>query len=197
MTKTKHFPSPVATMFARQVRPGYETEYEEWLAGISEAASRFHGSQGTTILKPTGVREEYIAISQFENSDCLEAWLCSDQRRDWLEKLNTIALDHEEVKALTGMERWFTLPNRAVSQPPARYKTAILVFVGLYPLLLVINALLAPVTDPWPRAVQILLSLSISIPVMVWVVLPWLTRLSFGWLYPSYRRAGLARSEKR
>lgn len=195
MTKSRHFPSPVTAMFARQVKPGYEAEYEQWLGGISKASSEFPGNQGTTILKPSGARQEYIAITQFETAECLERWLCSKEREQWLEKLNAIALDHEEVEALTGMERWFTLPNRAVSQPPARYKTATLVFLGLYPLLLGLNLILDPFTRELPFPARLLISLVISIPLMAWFVSPWLTKLFFRWLYPGHRQSGLTRED--
>lgn len=197
MNKSRHFPSPVTTMFAREVKPGHEAEYESWLGGISKASSLFPGNQGTTILKPSGDRREYIAITQFETAECLERWLCSAERDSWLSKLTDIALDHEEVKALTGMERWFTLPNRAVHQPPARYKTAILVFIGLYPLLLALNSVLAPFTEGLHMSVKILISLVISIPMMVWLVLPWLTQRLFGWLYPRHKESSLTQDTGR
>ena len=189
MTQAKHFPAPVTTMFARRVKPGYESQYETWLKGITQAASAYPGSQGTTILRPSDTRNEYIAISHFDSAEHLEGWLVSPERKEWLERLNAISLDHEEVTSLTGMERWFTLPNRAVTQPPARYKSAFLVFLGLYPLVLLLGYALDPFMEPWPRPLRLLVSLLISVPIMVWVIMPWLTRLGFGWLYPRHRAA--------
>ena len=197
MDRAKHFPAPITTVFARRVKPGHEAAYEEWLAGIAEASSQFPGSQGTTILKPSGASEEYIAVSQFDTTEHLEVWLCSDVRAEWLKKLNAISLDHEEVKALTGMERWFTLPNRAVTQPPARYKSAILVLAGLYPLVLGIEWLIGPKIAHLPFAVRILISLSISVPIMAWVVMPQLTRICFSWLYPKHRPSSLTQRDNR
>ena len=85
------------------------------------------------------------------------------------------------------MECWFTLPNRAVTQPPPRYKTAILVLVGLYPVVLLLNLVLRPVLAGLSNPLQVLVSLIISIPIMVWIVLPQLTRLFFRWLYPRHK----------
>lgn len=175
-------------MFARRVRAGFEAQYEEWLKGISRAASVFPGNQGTTILRPSESRSEYIVITQFDSAEHLEGWLCSPERRDWLAKLESITLEHEEVKSLTGMERWFTLPNRAMTQPPPRWKSAVLVLVGLYPTVMVLRMLLRPVLVGLPDALQVLLSLMISIVLMVWIVMPQLTRLFFRWLYPGHQR---------
>lgn len=192
----KQFPSPVTTIFARRVRPGFERRYEEWLQGIGRASAQFRGNQGTTILCPNGDRREYIAILQFDSSENLERWLVSPEREHWCDKLESITLDSEEVSSLTGMERWFTLPDRSVSQAPPKYKSAILVGVGLYPLVLFLNLFLEPWVGSWHVALQILISLMISIPLMVWIVMPQLTRFFFGWLYPKHRPSRLSRDEK-
>jgi heme-degrading monooxygenase HmoA len=102
----KHFPSPVTTIFARRVRPGFERQYEEWLAGITDVSSRFAGNQGTTILRPGAERAQYIAIVQFDSAANLGCWMDSPERAAWCAKLDAITLDSEEVSTLTGMERW-------------------------------------------------------------------------------------------
>ena len=190
---TKQFPSPVTTIFARRVRPGFERQYEEWLGGITRTLAQFPGNQGSTILRPGAGRTEYIAIVQFDSAENLERWLVSEERADWLAKLESITLDSEEVSSLTGMERWFTLPDRSVTQAPPKYKSATLLLLGLYPLVLVLSPLLQPLIGSWPSALQILVSLVVSIPLMVWIVMPQLTRLFFGWLYPEHKPSRLTR----
>ncbi|MFT7669850.1 MAG: antibiotic biosynthesis monooxygenase (ABM) superfamily enzyme [Planctomycetota bacterium] len=177
--------SPVTTIFARRVRPGSEERYEEWLAGISRSSSGFAGNQGTTILRPGEGRDDYIAITQFDGEDTLEIWLRSTKRGEWLEKLQEIDICREEVLSMAGMERWFTLPNQGANRMPPRYKTAVLVFLGLYPLVLMLDTLLGPSLAGLPKPVQVLISLLISVPMMVWIVLPLLTRVLFRWLHPS------------
>ena len=191
----KQFPSPDTTVFARRVRPGFERQYEEWLEGITRASSQFRGNQGSTILCPGGDRTEYIAIVQFDSSENLERWLVSPERVDWCAQLESITLDSEEVSSLTGMERWFTLPDRSVTQAPPKYKSAILVLIGIYPLVFFLNPLLQPLVGSWPEALRLLASLMVSIPLMVWIVMPRLTRLFFGWLYREHRSSRLTRNE--
>ena len=67
--------------------------------------------------------------------------------------------------------------------------------LGLYPLVLLLNALLQPLIGSWPSALRVLVSLVISVPLMVWVVMPQLTRLFFGWLYPEHSPSPLTRDE--
>lgn len=175
---------PVTTIFARQVRAGFEVQYEEWLAGISQTSSRFTGNQGTTILRPAEGRDEYIAITHFDSAENLELWLLSTEREAWLEKLQAIDVCHEEVTSLAGMERWFTLRDRGATRLPPRYKTATLILLGLYPLVLLLDLVLSPVLSGLPGPLKVLVSLVVSVALMVWIVLPWLTHLFSGWLHP-------------
>lgn len=184
----KQFPCPVTTIFSRRVRPGFEDQYENWLAGISRESSRFPGNQGTTNVRPGDGRGEYITFVQFDATENLDRWLNSEERASWLAKLESITLDSEEVSSLTGMERWFTLPDRSVTQAPPKYKSALLVILGLYPIAMLLRPLFQFLFQGWPIPLAALASMVISVSLMVWVVMPLLTRLFFRWLYPSHAR---------
>lgn len=206
---------PVTAIFARRVRAGSESRYEDWLAGIAQAAARVPGSLGTTILRPgdaprrgrrdgpvdaqsdaqsDGERDaradganaaggEYVAITQFDGAPALDAWLGSAERAQWMSRLDAIDICREDVSTLAGMERWFTLARDDRALPP-RYKTAALVLLGIYPLVLALDVVLGPLLSGLPRPVALLLSLVVSVSIMVWWVLPWLTRVFAGWLRP-------------
>lgn len=182
----KQFPCPVTTIFSRRVKPGFEQQYEEWLRGINAVSAQFPGAQGTTVVRPGHDQGEFVAIVQFDSIENLDRWIESPERAAWLEKLGAITLDSEEVASMTGMERWFTLPNRSVTQAPPRYKSALLLLLGLYPSALVVGWMLQPLLAPLPRSLQLLVSQMVLIPIMVWLIMPQLTRLFFAWLYPEH-----------
>ena len=180
-------PDPVSTIFSHRVRAGSEAHYEDWLAGIVQAAARSPGSQGTTLLRLTERGAEYLAITQFESLEALNAWLGSVERESWLSRLRAIDVCHEDVSTVAGMERWSPLPRVARALPP-RHKTAALVLLGLYPLVLVLDVVLGPHLSSLPRPVRLLASLLVSVPIMVGSVLPWLTRVFDGWLHSEEAR---------
>lgn len=175
---------PVTTVFARRVRPGHEGEYEAWVDGIARTSSGFPGYAGTTVLRPGEGREEYVHITQFGSEAQMRRWLDSPERAEWLEKLASIGVCRESVMSLGGMERWFTLPGTTDDAMPPRYKTAVLVFLGLYPTVFLLDALLGPALRDLPAWLRILTSLAVSVPVMVWGVMPGLTHAFRGWLHP-------------
>jgi len=180
MRRASH--APATRVFRRRVHAGSEERYEDWLTGISQTAAGSPGSQGTTILRPAERGSEYVAIMQFENTESLEAWLGSADRERWMSRLGAVDICQEDVATLTGMERWLTqLPGPGA--PPPRYKSAALVLLGLYPLVLALDVVLGPLLSNLPGPVGLLISLLVSVAIMVWSVLPWLTRVFHGWLH--------------
>lgn len=180
-----HFPCAVTTMVTRRVRPGREASYEAWLREVSAVARTFPGHLGVVILGPHGAAPaSYSAIFSFDTTDHLAAWMRSAERRDWLERARELTLDDGEVESLSGLEPWFVLPDRTVSQAPPRWKMALLTAVGVFPLLLVLKVATAPVLAGWPWPAALAVQLAIGIPLMTWVVMPKLSRWLFTWLYP-------------
>lgn len=191
-----HFPCQVTTMVTRRVVPGREEEYSEGLREVAQMARGFDGHQGVTVLGPHGgPPTEFTAIFTFDSAAHLERWMTSDERRRWLDRARELTVDDEDVESLTGLEPWFTLPNRVVNRPPARWKMALLTALGVYPLLLVLGVVLNPVVGTWPVAFRLGASLVVGIPLMTWFIMPGLSRVFFGWLYPEPERGALNRDQ--
>ncbi len=70
------------------------------------------------------------------------------------------------------------------SVAPAKYKTAILTILALYPPLLALSTLLSYVLPGWPRALLVLLNVLLLVPTMTYYIMPWVTRQFRSWLYP-------------
>lgn len=179
-------------MVTRRVVPGREEEYAEGLREVARIARDFDGHQGVTVLGPHGHSPvEFTAIFTFDSAANLERWMTSGDRRRWLDRAKDLTVDDEDVESLTGLEPWFTLPNRVVNRPPARWKMALLTALGVYPLLLVLSVVLNPVVGGLPLALRLGASLVVGIPLMTWLIMPGLSRLFFDWLYPEPQRGAL------
>ena len=191
-TGDRHFPCPVTTMITRRIRPGREKDYEAWIHSIGAAALEYPGHQGVTVLGPHGMAPvSYTVIFTFDTSANLQGWMTSTDRQEWLDEGEALTLDDEDVQTLTGLERWFTLPNRTVNRPPPRYKMALLTGLGVYPMLVLLGYALNPLIGSWPLPLRMLVSLSIGIPLMTWHIMPTLSRAFFNWLYPEPAREPL------
>ena len=73
-------------------------------------------------------------------------------------------------------------PTKTTASPP-RYKLALLTWIGIYPVIAVLLAVLGAKIGRYPVAVRALVLTAFAIPIMTWLVMPVLTRLAAGWLY--------------
>ncbi len=69
-------------------------------------------------------------------------------------------------------------------KPPPKWKMAILIWLGIYPVITVLVLLLFPymAAAAWPIPLRTLLLTIIAVPVMTFVVLPLLQKLFRNWL---------------
>lgn len=178
---------PVTVSISQSVKPGCETAFEEVLLGIIAAAMIFEGHLGVNVFRPTDLSSpEYRIIFKFDHMSNLGRWEESEVRREWLARLESLTLGPPETQILTGLETWFTLPTQQAIVLPPRYKMALLTWLGIFPLITMLLALLGPVwLNHLPLVLRTLVLTAVLIPLMTYVVMPWLTQLFAQWLYPS------------
>jgi antibiotic biosynthesis monooxygenase (ABM) superfamily enzyme len=88
------------------------------------------------------------------------------------------------VQTITGLEAGFTLPDCASNLHPPKYKMAMLVWLGVFTLVTLFSYLVGPLIAGWPQLARILATTLFVVPVLTYLVLPFLTRLFSRWLYP-------------
>ena len=177
----------VTTVVSHHIRPGREAGYEKWLQGISLVAQTFEGYLGMSILRPQpGEPLNYVLVVQFDTCNHLLAWLHSEIRHEWLERANPLLLEPEQLQTHTGLEAWFEIPT-SFKQPfaPKRYKQAVLVWLGVMGVSLVFQPVLAPLLSGLHPLVAMGCSTAVSVGCLTYFVMPQLTRIFKGWLYPS------------
>ena len=74
---------------------------------------------------------------------------------------------------------------RTPATPPPRYKLALVTWIGVYPVITLLLAVLGPATATWPVPLRTLLLTAVMVPTLTWLVIPALTRIFRSWLDPS------------
>ncbi|MEO1084228.1 MAG: antibiotic biosynthesis monooxygenase [Acidobacteriota bacterium] len=177
---------PVTVVIRRRIHPDRQEEFERWLEGILAAASRFQGYLGARVLKPTDVAtQDYVLLLQYVTPEDLERWETSDERAEWLAKVEPLTLGETSLQRATGLEFWFKLPDDAARKPPPRWKMVIVTLIAIYPLILFLVPALAKLLAHFPPALAALTSTLTLVILMTYVVMPTLTRILCAWLYPT------------
>lgn len=71
------------------------------------------------------------------------------------------------------------------NSPPPRWKTSVLIWLGIYPALTLVLWLAGPTIQDWPLPVRTLVMTAVLVPLMVYALLPALNRLLAPWIRPT------------
>ncbi|MGA7932618.1 MAG: antibiotic biosynthesis monooxygenase [Kovacikia sp.] len=187
---------PVTVSIARRVKPGKEAEFEAFLAGVNAACMKYEGHLGANIFRPANAASsEYRIIFKFDSLTNLRRWEESEERQQWFAQAEPLTQSPPQIQVLTGLETWFTLPGQSTMTPPPRYKMAVVSWLAVFPLITLISTLLQDALSPLPIAFRTLTVTAIAIPSMTYVIMPRMTQLFAGWLYPTPTLPAIAPSE--
>lgn len=184
MLDEQHRLRPAISVIRRAVKHGAEKAFEEWLHGISQEAARFPGHLSVTIFRPPPGGGEYTIVLQFDRDENLQSWLRSEPRRRWIERVRALEESPEHREEVTGLEHWFTLPDKPESAPPPKHKMALLVALAAYPTVLLVHVVLYPIVSRLPYALGALIASVCLVLLLTYVVMPRVTRMFHDWLYP-------------
>jgi antibiotic biosynthesis monooxygenase (ABM) superfamily enzyme len=174
----------ITVVVTRRVKRGREKEAERWNTGIIQAAMKFEGHLGANIIPPTNPQKsEYVVIFRFNNDENLKKWEESSIRAEWIDRAKTFTVGKTKIQKITGLEYWFTMPDKAFQAPPLRYKMAIATIIALYPTVKIVGTISNYLTDFTSISFHPLIELTAIVLLMTYLVMPVVIRLLAFWLY--------------
>jgi hypothetical protein len=189
MVATDAAGEPVTVVVTRRVRSGREAEYEDWLKRLLAEAESLKGYLGATVQRPAADAKvrEFTSVFRFDSVESLKAFEGSELRRRYLAEV----VDYVEADAtwqrLTGLEFWFTPPKGTMVPQPSRWRMAVVMIAVVYGLVVSIGQLVALVMGQAPQSLRLLVTISIEVFLMTYVLMPRLTRWLARWIYPTAR----------
>lgn len=175
----------VTVSIRRTVAPGHIDEVTRWVQAGVNLANKFPGFLGSGWIRQSSDGDDWQMLYRFADEASLEQWERSTQRGQWLVVGRELVVS-ETHRRLSGIEGWFDEQPLAVEPvAPPRWKQAVSIFLGFAPTNIVFTLLTAHFVPGWneiPLGWRTLLSVSILTPVMVYVVLPFVTARLRNWL---------------
>ncbi len=177
---------PVTVVVRRRVRQGHQADYEAWLERLIARASTLPGYLGVDIHRPAdGAPLDYVSVVRFASVEQLRAFEQSDVRRDALREVIPYVEGDAAWERHTGLEFWFAPPPGAVVPRPSRFRMALLLSVLVFGLVLSIGQLVALGLADAPAQARLLLTITIEVFLMVYVLMPWITKHLARFIYPA------------
>ena len=180
MAPHTHSSGPVSAMISCRVPPGSEEKFRAWQARLEEEERRFPGYLGTEVFAPRqGVTQDWSVLFRFDSDEHLEAWLQSEPRQRLLRETEEAFRHFDLRKVGSSFAGWF--PS---SDSPPDWKQAMVVLLGIYPIVALITLYLLPLEKGLPLAVGVFLNNTISTIVLTWPTIMLLNKAFAWWLYP-------------
>ena len=188
---------PITVSIRREVDPDRVAEATVWAQTGVNLANRYPGFLGSGWVRAGEQSTVWHMLYRFSNEQTLAEWEQSPERAWWLEMGKGFVRD-ERSKRRTGIEGWFDEPPTGsipavtddtaapVPSAPPRWKQAVTIWLGFFPVNLAFSLLVAlvPVWD-WdavPLVLRVLVMTLVLTPVMTYWVLPWVTHWLKPWL---------------
>jgi len=177
---------PIHIAITRRARPGCEAEFQQALRDFFQASFGHPGVLGASmIVPPPGSQStEFGILRTFTNENDRDAFYESPLFKAWEERSSPLADDEWEYRRLHGLEAWFRSPQG----PPPRWKMALLTWIAVWPVSMVVQAVLIPLLGQ--RVPHFVVAGAVSgavVVVLTWVAMPFLVKVAYRWLYPPGR----------
>lgn len=174
--------SPVTVVVSRMIAPGKEAAYEEWVQGSMEQMRKFPGFLGAALQKPTPINPHWVFMPRWQSTEHLMAWDSSPELAARVELLEPLIVGGTQRQRIEGLDFWFVPPGEKPSAP--KWKMMLVTIAVLWPVILLLQALLGPVEAMvplwWAKPVVLLV---VMVPLLEYVVMPLVTRALRGWLF--------------
>lgn len=174
----------VAVAIVTHVKSGLESTYLEFEKQFQSAQAKRRGYRGVYLQPPTkktpGV---WTTLIRFDSPDALDEWFVSDERKKLLALSDEVVSSTDYQTVAGSFPGWFPAQETGGKGPP-NWKTAMLVLLGLYPIVMLEIRFLNPAMHELNPAVANFIGNSISVALTTWVTMPLAIKAFTPWLFP-------------
>lgn len=178
MEKTVH----VAVI--RRVRRTHVADFERALTELASKSMNEPGMRGVHIIQPPSCSDvlEYGILRSFASPADRDAFYKGDLYKQWVAKIEPMVEGAPAYREVEGLEAWFREPKGRL---PPRWKMALLTWIAVWPVSMLVPALLLPLLGPpFPRVLASGVVAGGIVTVLTWIAMPLLVKLARPWLHP-------------
>lgn len=183
---------PVTVTIRRRVKAGQDAAFEVAVREFIPQSLRHPGHLGVQVLRPSpGTSSEWVVVIKFQTRGHYDTFRTSDEYTQWCTQLRELLEEEPVYEEQCGLESWFVLPGATAQPVLPRWKMALVSWIGVSSAVISLKYLVAPMVAEWPLVPQQLVMTGLTVMLLTWVIMPFLTRLFKPFLYPA-RRGGEA-----
>lgn len=176
---------PVHVAITRTVREAHVGDFERLLTEFARRSLEVPGSRGVHVLYPApgSASTEYGIMRSFASPADRDAFYATALYKDWLAQIEPMVEGPPRYRDLSGLEAWFR--EGGTAKPPPRWKMALLTWIAVWPVSMVVPALVVPLLAGRLPGPLVAGAVAAGIVVtLTWGAMPILTKVAHGWIHP-------------
>lgn len=176
-----------SVVITHQVIDGKQNEYENWLNEISPICRSATGHLDWQIVRPIPtLTSTYTVIIRFDSPEHLKDWMYSQERSQLIKKVEPFLDKGDDYFIKSGLDFLF-MPFETKTKIPKRWKQYLVTWSAIYPLSMIIPLIIVPILRKYGisqyRVIDSFFISGTVVLLMVYLVMPYYTRLIKKWLY--------------
>ncbi|HZA38281.1 MAG TPA: antibiotic biosynthesis monooxygenase [Candidatus Baltobacteraceae bacterium] len=173
----------VVEVIVTKVKPGREEAYRQWETKIQQAQSKFPGYRGSYVQPPIAGELGWTTLMRFDSAEQLDRWLKSSERAALLREVEPL-IDYAHLQRMeTSFPGWFPTDPKTGQGPP-NWKAAMLVLLGLFPIVMLEARFLSPRLASLNSSFAMFIGNTISVALTTWLTMPLFIKGLGWWLFP-------------
>lgn len=172
----------ITKAIATEILPGQEQNYSKLECKLQAIQARFKGYMGVHILPPTSPSQRmWVTLLRFDTVQNMELWMTSPERTQLLEEAKPFVKSTDIKRVAGSFPGW--IPTDANGNGPPNWKAALLVLLGLYPIVTFEIRYFLPMMASVPIAPKDLVANALSVALTTWITMPLFLKWFGGWLF--------------
>jgi uncharacterized protein len=173
----------VVEVIVTKVKPGKEEAYRQWETKIQQAQSKFPGYDGSYVQPPVAGELGWTTLMRFDSAEQLDKWLKSPERAALLREVEPL-IDYAHLQRVdSSFPGWFPT-DPATGKGPPNWKAAMLVLLGLFPIVMLESRFLSPQLAGLNSSLTMFIGNVISVALTTWLTMPLFIKAFRWWLFP-------------
>ncbi|HKU81963.1 MAG TPA: antibiotic biosynthesis monooxygenase [Candidatus Tumulicola sp.] len=175
-----------------RVKPGKGDEYRAFADRIQRVQQNFPGYIGSFVQPPHQHETGWTTVLRFDTVKHLDGWLNSPERAALLKESDDLIEGFEAQRVDTSFPGWVPA-DPATGRPPNKWKTASLILLTLFPVVMLELRFLNPLlrSAGFPPALTTFTGNLISVALTTWPLMPLAIPAFRAWLFPEGKARGL------
>jgi len=172
-----------------QIKPGSEIAYRAFADRFIRAQAAFPGYLGSFIQPPLTEGAGWTTTIRFDTGAHLDDWMNSPQRAALVQESEPLVLGFQTQRIDASFPGWVPA-DPATGKAPSKWKTAALVLLTLFPVVMLELRFLNPLLRSLHPALATFIGNGLSVALTTWPLMPLAIRAFRPWLFPEGQPRG-------